>query len=211
MSGKVLSSRLGVHCPTDCQGRSTIFRNEGIHMVKKAKDEKGAIVGEERLYSQYSEDIGLFVNLMMRGDLVSAVSLSEEQPSVPFYREHSYLTRIVDHISTGKDAMMDIPLDLQGTPFERGVLEQLRKVPPGEVVTYGEIARRLGKPRAGRAVGSACARNPFTILVPCHRVVPSSGGVGKYTSAGGPDAKVKLLESEGAMSKVRLGQGKPRI
>ncbi len=173
-------------------------------MVRKAKDEEGTIVGEERLYSQYSKDIGLFVNLTMRGVLVSAVSLSEEQPSVPFSREHSYLNRIVGHISTGKDAMMDIPLDLQGSPFERDVLEQLRRVPPGEVVTYGEIARRLGKPRAGRAVGSACAKNPFTILVPCHRVVPSSGGVGNYTSIGGPDAKVKLLEIEGAIGKVRL-------
>ena len=180
-------------------------------MVKKAKDQKGAIVGEERLYSRFSEDLGLFVNLTMRGDKVSSVSLSEKPPSVPFSEDHPYLTRIIDHISTGKDAMLDIPLDLQGTPFERGVLEQLRKVPPGEVVTYGEIARRLGKPRAGRAVGSACAKNPFTILVPCHRVVPSSGGVGNYTSDGGPEAKVKLLESEGAMSKVRLGQGKPRI
>ena len=93
--------------------------------------------------------------------------------------------------------MRDIPLDFQVTPFERDVLEQLRKIPPGEVVTYGEIAKRLGKAKASRAVGTACAKNPFTIVVPCHRVVPASGGVGNYTSAGGPEAKIELLTRGG--------------
>jgi O-6-methylguanine DNA methyltransferase len=172
-------------------------------MVKMATGQKKAKVGEAKLYARFSEVLGLYVNLTMRGDKVSSVSLSEGPPAAPFLKDHIYLTRIIDHIATGKDTLLDIPLDHCGTPFEKGVLEQLRKIPPGEVATYGEIAKRMGKAKASRAVGSACAKNPFTILVPCHRVVPSSGGVGNYTSAGGVEAKVRLLEREGAISKAK--------
>ncbi|MDD1744127.1 MAG: MGMT family protein [Methanomassiliicoccales archaeon] len=154
-------------------------------------------------YARFSEVLGLFVNLTMRGKKVVSVRLSNEPPSGPYSEDHPYLTRIINHIATGKDGMRDIPLDLEVTPFAREVLEQLRNVPPGEVVTYGEIARRLGKPNASRAVGSACAKNPVTIIVPCHRIVPKSGGVGNYTSDGGSKVKVKLLKQEGALSKVK--------
>ena len=81
--------------------------------------------------------------------------------------------------------------------FRRAALETLRaEVGPGHVVTYGGLAARVGRPRAARAVGSACATNPVPIVVPCHRVLPGSGGVGSY--AGGPDVKRLLLAHEGA-------------
>jgi methylated-DNA-[protein]-cysteine S-methyltransferase len=67
----------------------------------------------------------------------------------------------------------------------------------GETVTYGELAARAGNPKASRAVGTACARNPIPIVVPCHRVLPGGGGIGNY--AGGPARKRALLELEGAM------------
>src|SRR5207245_11372333 len=92
----------------------------------------------------------------------------------------------------------DIPLSLEVAPFEREGLDFLRASPPGATVTYGEIARRLGRPGASRAVGTACARNPVVIVIPCHRVVPKSGGLGNYSSEGGPETKRKLLEREGA-------------
>jgi O-6-methylguanine DNA methyltransferase len=171
-------------------------------MVKKSTDRK-EVVGEKKVYARFSDDLDLFVNLVMNGNMVSSVSLSEDPPAAPFSKDHPYLKRIIVHIATGKDAMLDIPLEYKSTPFEIDVLEQLRKIPPGEVATYGEIAKRLGKPKASRAVGSACAKNPFTILVPCHRVVPSSGGVGNYSSEGGTDAKIKLLKREGALDKVK--------
>lgn len=171
--------------------------------MQKGEDQRSASTVAEELYSRFSEDLGLFINLTMHGNRVASVTLSEKSPSIPFSEDHPYLTRIIDHIGSGKDEMRDIPLDLDVSPFERDVLEQLRKVPPGEVVTYGEIARRLGKPKASRAVGTACAKNPFTIVVPCHRIVPRSGGVGNYTSDGGPKVKVKLLEREGAMDRIR--------
>lgn len=82
------------------------------------------------------------------------------------------------------------------TVFERKVYEALKKVPRGSVVTYGELARRIGRPRAARAVGNALAKNPFAPDVPCHRVIRADGGIGGY-ARGGPDAKRKLLDQEG--------------
>ena len=82
--------------------------------------------------------------------------------------------------------------------FRRTALETLRaEVGPGDVVTYGALAARLGHPKAARAVGTACAINPVPLVVPCHRVVPRGGGVGSY--AGGPDVKRRLLAHEGAL------------
>lgn len=87
-------------------------------------------------------------------------------------------------------------VDLTGlSGLERTVLEELVKIPRGQVRQYGWIARRAGRPRAARAVGSFCAKNPVPFLVPCHRVVPASGGVGSY--AFGPAMKRALLEREG--------------
>jgi methylated-DNA-[protein]-cysteine S-methyltransferase len=93
---------------------------------------------------------------------------------------------------------LPVDLSLVGAPFRRAVLETLHDgVPRGEIVTYGALARRTGHPRAARAVGSACARNPIPIFVPCHRVLPGSGGIGGY--GGGVERKRVLLELEGAL------------
>lgn len=82
--------------------------------------------------------------------------------------------------------------------FRARALTALRDVPYGQVVTYGELAEMAGSPRAARAAGSACATNPLGILIPCHRVVPASGGVGSFGSyAGGREMKRWLLELEG--------------
>jgi methylated-DNA-[protein]-cysteine S-methyltransferase len=82
-----------------------------------------------------------------------------------------------------------------GTDFDRKVWAELRKIPPGETVTYGEIARRIGYPGAARAVGGAVGRNPIPIVVPCHRILHSGGGLGGYT--GGLERKRLLLGVEG--------------
>jgi methylated-DNA-[protein]-cysteine S-methyltransferase len=101
----------------------------------------------------------------------------------------------------GEDESLDLPVDLSlvRSPFRREALTVLRdEVGPGHVVTYSGLAAKLGRPRAARAVGSACATNPVPLIVPCHRVVPRSGGVGSY--AGGPDRKRRLLAHEAASS-----------
>ncbi|MEA2432986.1 MAG: methylated-DNA-[protein]-cysteine S-methyltransferase [Actinomycetota bacterium] len=93
----------------------------------------------------------------------------------------------------------DLPVDLSlvHSPFRKKVLQRLRKVRSGTVVTYGGLAEKAGNPRAARAAGTACATNPVPLIVPCHRVVPSSGGVGSY-GLGGPRVKQLLLDLEGA-------------
>ncbi|TSE29310.1 Bifunctional transcriptional activator/DNA repair enzyme Ada [Tepidimonas thermarum] len=73
-----------------------------------------------------------------------------------------------------------LPLDIRGTPFQQRVWALLRTIPPGQTVCYGALAARLGKPRAARAVAQACAANPLAVIVPCHRVVASDGGLGGY-------------------------------
>lgn len=94
----------------------------------------------------------------------------------------------------------DLRLDLARlTPFQRSVLETARRIPPGSVWTYGQVARALGKPKASRAVGQALGRNPVPIVVPCHRVIASDGGLGGYSGGGGLRSKALLLQLEGVM------------
>ncbi|KEO91939.1 6-O-methylguanine DNA methyltransferase [Erythrobacter longus] len=88
-----------------------------------------------------------------------------------------------------------IPLDVKGTAFQQRCWEALRKIPAGETRSYGEQAAMLGNPKASRAVGSANGANNIAVLIPCHRVVPASGGVGGY--AYGPQIKAELLKREG--------------
>jgi methylated-DNA-[protein]-cysteine S-methyltransferase len=96
----------------------------------------------------------------------------------------------------GQRRDFEVPLDLSPLrPFQRRVLERLIEVPFGDVVTYGELARLAGYPGAARAVGGAMRENPLPILVPCHRVLPSSGGLGGF--GGRPELKRQLLELEG--------------
>ena len=94
------------------------------------------------------------------------------------------------------DDFLDVALDLDGaTEFELALTESLRRVPRGEVVTYAELAALAGRPRAQRAAGTFCARNRFSLVVPCHRVV-GADGIGSYGSLG-VEYKRRLLELEG--------------
>jgi methylated-DNA-[protein]-cysteine S-methyltransferase len=90
-----------------------------------------------------------------------------------------------------------VALDMDSvTPFERAVYRTARDIPPGSTLTYGEIARHIGQPGAARDVGVALARNPFAIVVPCHRVVAANGKLGGFSGAGGTVTKLKLLAIE---------------
>jgi methylated-DNA-[protein]-cysteine S-methyltransferase len=87
----------------------------------------------------------------------------------------------------------------QGTSFQMQVWAELLKIPAGETVTYTELARRIGRPKAVRAVANACGKNPDAPRVPCHRVVRNDGGLGGYSGEGGVDTKRRLLIAEGAL------------
>lgn len=99
----------------------------------------------------------------------------------------------------GQSNQLNLNVDLSGiTPFQRRVLEETRKVPRGQVSTYAEIARRIGNPKAVRAVGQALRRNPIPIVVPCHRVIASDGTLGGYGGTLRSKRKMALLKLEGA-------------
>ncbi|MDD5623878.1 MAG: methylated-DNA--[protein]-cysteine S-methyltransferase [Candidatus Peribacteraceae bacterium] len=106
----------------------------------------------------------------------------------------------------GTRRTFSLPLHIRGTAFERAVWRALARVPYGTVVTYGELAREIGKPRAMRAVGTALRKNPLAILLPCHRVIPSRGGTGRY--AGGAWRKAWLIAHEKQCVQRREKQGK---
>jgi methylated-DNA-[protein]-cysteine S-methyltransferase len=98
----------------------------------------------------------------------------------------------------GKLRIFRIPLNMQGTDFQKSVWSQLRKIPYGETRSYSQIAEAIGRPKAVRAVGTANGSNPVAIIVPCHRVIGSSGKLTGY--GGGLPLKKRLLELEGAWS-----------
>lgn len=91
----------------------------------------------------------------------------------------------------------ELPLAPDGTPFQQAVWQQLTAIPRGGTTTYGEIARALGRPRAAQAVGAAVGANPLSIVVPCHRVMGTSGALTGY--AGGIETKQALLVLEGVL------------
>lgn len=97
----------------------------------------------------------------------------------------------------GERVSFDLRLAPRGTPFQQGVWEALRAIPPGETRSYGQVASALGVPGASRAVGAATGRNPISIVVPCHRLVGSSGALTGY--AGGVERKRWLLEHEAGL------------
>ena len=94
------------------------------------------------------------------------------------------------------EALVDLPVEPEGTPFQQKVWAALREIPPGRTTAYHELARRVRSPEAARAVGTACGANPIWIVIPCHRVVAAGGGLGGY--GGGLARKRWLLEHEGA-------------
>jgi len=96
----------------------------------------------------------------------------------------------------GKRQEFSVALDMRGTQFQRDVWETLLAIPFGETRNYGQLARQLGNPKATQAVGAANGRNPISIIVPCHRVIGSSGKLTGF--AGGLDIKAHLLELERA-------------
>lgn len=105
-----------------------------------------------------------------------------------------------------------IRLDMDRTPpFHRKVYEAARAIPPGSTLSYGEIARLIGSPGAARAVGQALGRNPFPIVVPCHRVLAAGGKPGGFSANGGVDTKLRLLAIEGAVTNSAAGLSRPSL
>ena len=105
--------------------------------------------------------------------------------------------RLAAHLAGHPDPLLDVPLDLSACPpFHARVYAELRRVLPGQTVSYGELARRVGSAGAARAVGQAVARNPWLLVVPCHRVLAAGGALGGFSAPGGVATKRQLLAIE---------------
>jgi len=122
--------------------------------------------------------------------------ISEAAPNKEVQRA---IDRIVELLAGKPDDLRDIALDLDGVPdFNRGVYDIARTIPPGQTMTYGDIAKRLGGVELSRDVGQALGRNPCPIVVPCHRVLAAGQKPGGFSAKGGVSTKLKMLTIEGA-------------
>jgi methylated-DNA-[protein]-cysteine S-methyltransferase len=146
-------------------------------------------VGELKLVAS---DHGL-VAVLWENDRPTRVRLNEmaENDQHPVLVETE---RQLDEYFAGKRKEFSVALDMRGTRFQKDVWEALLAIPFGETRSYGQLAKQLGNPRATRAVGAANGRNPVSIIVPCHRVIGSSGKLTGF--AGGLDVKAHLLSME---------------
>jgi methylated-DNA-[protein]-cysteine S-methyltransferase len=162
-----------------------------MHFYKKIETEAGP-------FWAACNDIG--ITMIARGSLeefknayLKRFGIKPQKGQFP----ESYV-RAIQEAASGRQPN-PVPVDLTGLPeFQAKVLRLLQKVPRGEVRTYGELAALAGSPKAVRAVGNTMACNPIPLLIPCHRVVPSSGGVGNFGL--GVELKRRLLIREGAFT-----------
>ena len=113
----------------------------------------------------------------------------------------SEVTQQINEYFAGSRKEFDLPLAPQGTPFQRRVWQELLRIPHGEAISYGELATRVGNPKASRAVGAANGQNPISLIIPCHRVIGSDRSLTGY--GGGLPVKEALLKHEGVFFKAK--------
>jgi methylated-DNA-[protein]-cysteine S-methyltransferase len=141
---------------------------------------------------------GMLTGLHMHGQRHAAELSPEFEHDDAAFED---LVSQLDAYFAGTLTEFDVPLAMNGTDFQRRVWAQLREIPYGETISYGELARRVGSPNASRAVGLANGRNPVAIIVPCHRVIGADGSLTGY--GGGLDRKTWLLEHEAGRGTAR--------
>ena len=156
-------------------------------------------------YCYLSTPIG---DLLLAGDEVALCLVAFPEESVSrdpepgwIYNEKPFAVarkQLLEYFA-GERREFDLPLHLNGTEFQLQVLEELQRIPYGETTSYRDIAERIGRPKATRAVGAANGRNPIPIIVPCHRVIGSSGDLTGF--AGGLEMKEALLRLEAENSR----------
>ncbi len=131
------------------------------------------------------------------GEKILKVSIFDQplQKAKNLNTKSDHIAKAFEKFTKGNvDAFTRLELETQGTAFQKKVWKATQKIPYGETRTYGELAKQVGHPKAARAVGTVMAKNPVCVIVPCHRVVPSSGGIGNY--AYGKAMKKWLLDHE---------------
>lgn len=161
----------------------------------------------------YDSPVGPLYLAMDRAGRVLAISFvgTPELGGGVKYEENRWacgeLAWQLDEYFAGRLEQFTVDVALQGTPFQVEVWKRLRKIPYGEVMSYGVVAQKIGRQRAAQAVGNAVAANPIPLLVPCHRVVRTDGDIGEYAARAlgsyrGRQVKAELLRIEGAFRKL---------
>ena len=149
-------------------------------------------------------DRGISALYLGESDARLEAALRKEYPRAELRRDRNGLegsvTKILDHLR-GREPNLDLPTDVQATAFQRRVWEELRRIPYGSTRTYSQVARAIGQPAAVRAVARACATNPVSVVVPCHRVVRGDGKLAGYRW--GVERKRALLEHEATAAALR--------
>ena len=144
-------------------------------------------------------DKGICAVSLRESDAGAEESLRARFPKAEIKRDDAQLEQALDLVQqrvAGRKLDDVLPLDLQGTVFQREVWNQLLAIPPGSTKSYLDVAQAINRPKATRAVAQACGANPVAVVVPCHRVVMSDGSIGGYS--GLPGVKKALLSVEGA-------------
>ena len=154
-------------------------------------------------------DRGISALYLGKDDAPLEAALRKEYPRAEIRHNHNgmqnWVGKILEHLR-GHEPNLDLPTDVQATAFQRRVWEELRKIPYGTTKTYSQVARAIGKPAAIRAVARACATNPVSVVVPCHRVVREDGNLAGYRWGRG--RKRELLEHESAQKPLLRAKAK---
>ncbi len=144
-------------------------------------------LGELLLTSNGKEITGLYTKKDSHFFQIAKSGIRENKPFTQAIKQ-------LDEYFNGKRHEFDLPISANGTEFQQNVWKSLKKIGYGKTKSYSELAKSIGKPKASRAVGSANGKNPLCIIIPCHRVINSDGGLGGYN--GGIQIKKWLLEHE---------------
>jgi AraC family transcriptional regulator of adaptative response/methylated-DNA-[protein]-cysteine methyltransferase len=198
-------------------GSSQVYATHAVGGMTPAVYRQGG-VGMEIRYTLAESPLGrLLVAATPRGlcavslgdrDAALEAALAAEYPAAARVRDDAglrpWLEPLLDYLA-GAQPALDLPLDLQASAFESQVWQALRAIPYGQTQSYGEIARRLGRPTAARAVAQACAHNPVALVIPCHRVVRGDGRIGGYRW--GLERKQALLAQEREFASADTGDG----
>jgi methylated-DNA-[protein]-cysteine S-methyltransferase len=144
------------------------------------------MVGEDKImdYSLFTPVGEIKLKLLSDGSL-GEIAFGAENPAKKIHHKPRATTPVLEQMVEyfkGARKTFDVSYQFPGTAFQQAVWRQIAKIPYGKTITYGDIAKKIGKPNSSRAVGMACGQNPFSIIVPCHRVV---GSQGKLTGYGG--------------------------
>lgn len=147
------------------------------------------------IYSQTIDTPAGALTVRATDDVVTRISFESALDSNPNKITQQACLEL-DEYFKGQRNRFDLPIEAHGTEFQTQVWNELLKIPAGQTISYGQIAKNIGKPKAARAVGGAVGSNPIAIVIPCHRVMATSGAITGYTGGEGVKTKQKLLDLE---------------